>query len=176
MEPYKYADPNRGSDERRVPTMEKRSFVVSEMWERHHDIARRIALGQTNKQISEALGVTTVMVSNVRNSPVVKEKTQELVSRMDNEAVDVGKRIRELAPQALKVLEQVLTDDDDTIPMSLKVKTAQDMLDRAGHAAIKKVEGKFMHGHFDREDLDEIKQLARDSGVIVDVESVELPV
>lgn len=166
---YKYADPNREADARRVPPNEKKSFVVSEMWERHHDIARRIALGQTNKQIAEALGVTTVMVSTVRNSPVVKEKTAELVTQMDSGAVDIGKRIREMAPQALKVLQGVLDDTENTVPLSLKVKTAHDILDRAGHAAIKTVNANVLHGHFDANDLAEIKQLARASGVIVDV-------
>ncbi len=166
---YYYSLPERDPDKRRKPPGAKNSFVVSEMWERHHEIVRRLALGQKNVEIAKALGISEVSVSQVKNSPVVQEKLMTMTERMDNEAVDVGKRIRELAPLAIKTLEGVLEDAEDTIPIAAKIKVAQDVLDRAGHAAIKKVQGSMLHGHFTRDDLEEIKGLARDSGVIVDV-------
>lgn len=174
MEGFKfyYANPDRPADKRRKPPELKNSFVVAEMWDRHKEIARRIALGQKNTEIALALGVTEQSISQVRNSPVVQEKTADLQAQMDGVAIDVGKRIRELAPLALKTLENILTDEEDTIPLSLKFKTATDLLDRAGHSAIRKVQGNVLHGHFTKDDLEEIKQLARDSGVVVDVEPV----
>jgi DNA-binding CsgD family transcriptional regulator len=172
---YTYANPDRPPDKRRKDPGEKNSFVVSEMWERHHEIVRRLALGQKNTQIAKALGISEVSVSQVKNSPIVKEKLASMVEKMDENAIDVGQRIKELAPRAIKVLESVLEDVEDTVPLSLKVKTAHDILDRAGHAAIKQVNANVMHGHFNADDLAEIKQLARDNGVIADVEYTELP-
>lgn len=170
---FYYSDPNRAEDKRRTLPDMKKSFVVAHMWERHEEIARRIALGQKNVDIAKALGVSEVNVSQVRNSPVVRDKINSLKDRMDDKAVDVGARIQELAPLALKTLEKVLEDEEDTVPLTLKVKTAQDILDRAGHAAIRKIQGNVLHGHFTKDDIEEIKQLARTNGVIVDVSAEE---
>jgi hypothetical protein len=171
---YQYANPDRGPDKRRKAVKDKNSFVVAAVWERHREIIRRLALGQKNTEIAKALGITTVSVSQVKNSPIVQEKLNTMLDKMDGVAVDVGKRIREMAPKALEVLENVLEDDEDTIPLSIKVKTAHDILDRAGHAAVKTVNANVLHGHFEAEDLAEIKELARNSGVVVDVSADEV--
>jgi hypothetical protein len=166
---FQYANPFRPPDRRMKAPEDKNSFVVSKVWERHKEIARRIALGQKNVHIAQALGISEMSVSQTRNSPIIKERVESLADRMDDSAVDVGKRIKSMAPQALKVLEAVLEDEENTVPLSLKIKTAHDILDRAGHAAIKQINANVLHGHFTATDLAEIKQIARDSGVIVDV-------
>jgi hypothetical protein len=172
---YEYSVPQRPPDRRRKAVEDKNSYVVAEVWERHREIIRRLALGQKNVDIAKALGITEVSVSQVKNSPIVQEQLKAMMDKMDSEAVDVGKRIHEMAPKALDVLESVLNDEEDTVPLSIKVKTAHDILDRAGHAAIKQINANVMHGHFNADDLAEIRQLAKDQGVVVDVDAVELP-
>ena len=41
----KYHDGNRGPDERRVAPDKKRTYEVSEMWDVHHEIVRRLLIG-----------------------------------------------------------------------------------------------------------------------------------
>ena len=153
---------------RRIPGEPKKSFEATQMWDRYHEIARRVTLGQKNTEIANALGVTPEMVSYVRNSPLVQEKITELQVRADNETVDVSKRIKNLAPHAIKLLEDLIVSgkiENEKIPARIRLKHAESVLDRAGHAAPKEVRSLNLHGHYTSEELEEIKARARNSAM-----------
>ena len=93
----KYYEENRGPDLRRCdPSKERGTWVVNEMWDVHHEIARRLVLGQKNVQIAEDLGISAVMVSNVRNSPIVQEHTAIMRGARDADTVDLSREIKEM--------------------------------------------------------------------------------
>lgn len=152
---------------RRIPGAPKKCFVVTEMWDRHHEIARRIVLGANNIEIANALNVTPTLVSNVRNSPVVQEKIKLLSGARDAETVDIAAQIAKIAPKALTLLGAMIEGKvgEEKIPAKLRAHHAEKMLDRAGHGAPKIIQGKVLHGHFTAEDLDEIKDRAARLGV-----------
>jgi DNA-binding CsgD family transcriptional regulator len=143
----------------RVPASNRR-FEIQEMWERHHQICRLAVLGLKQKAIAEALGITEQTVSNTLNSTIVKRHLNVLRDTADLAAVDVAAEIRALAPLATRRLKEVLENDDaDT---KVQVGVAQDILDRAGHSAIRKVQSENLHAHLSLEEIEEIKARARE--------------
>lgn len=132
-----------------------RKYQITSLWERHHAILRLLALGYAPKQIADELGVTTATIGNVQHGELGKRQLSLLKSAADNEAINIAADIRRLAPVALERLEEILSDDN--IEKSLVVKVATDLLDRAGHAAPKVVQGQFLHAHLTNDDIAELK-------------------
>lgn len=151
-------------DKRRNP--DKTSFAVTEMWNTHREIARLASTGMKGADIARELGVTEVMVSYTLNSPIVKRQLDQLHAARDMDAVDVAKRIHEVAPRALERMEELLESETESIAF----RAASDILDRAGHAAVKTLRTENLAIHLNKEDLDEIKQRARSIGLAVDVD------
>jgi len=157
-------------DKRRLPPgAPRKSWEVTELWEVHKEIARRIVLGQKNTVIAQALGCTPQLVSMVRNSPVVKEHTEIMQGAADADCVDVARRISEMAPKALDVLEEILDDRDQNASLALKLKAAESILDRSGNSKI--IKSQNLHMSLGQADLIAIKeralQKAREAGITV---------
>ena len=176
----KYRDGNRGPDERRVDPGEKRTFEVSAMWEIHHEVVRRLLLGQKVVGIARDLGVSEAMVSYTRNSPVVRDKLEIMKGARDAETLDLAKRIRENAPQSLRLLEDIVSGEVDgtSVPLNMRRQEANMMMNRAGYAPVQTIKGAILHGHYTSDEIDEIKERAvKDglkSGVVVEGEVVEV--
>jgi len=177
----KYFGP-RGEDLRKNPN--KRTFEVSHMWELHHEITRRLLLGQKNADIARSLNISEVMVSYTRNSPIVQEKLEIMKGARDAETIDLSKRIRENAPKALKLLEDaidgsVVGADGETreVPTMARLKEANLMLDRGGYAPIRTFRGEHLVAHFTGDEIEKIKERAREagtkSGIVVDAEVIQ---
>ena len=176
----KYRDGNRGPDERRVDPGEKRTFEVSEMWDVHHEIVRRLLLGQKVVGIARDLGVSEAMVSYTRNSPVVRGKLEIMKGARDAETLDLAKRIRENAPESLRLLEDIISGEVDgtSVPLNMRRIEANTMMNRAGFAPVQTIKGAILHGHYTSDEIDDIKKRAVEdglkSGVVVEGEVVEI--
>ncbi len=159
--PEKYYNPDRGLDLRRQKDPgQARHWNVTEMWDIHHEIARMLLIGWKNVDIAKKLDVSATMVSEVRNSPVVQEKLALMHRARDADAIDVAKEIKDFAPVALNILKDVTeaTGEFDGASPGLRAKTAESMLDRAGHGAVQKSMG--LVGHLTAEDIEAIKKRA----------------
>lgn len=167
-------------DERRVDPGNKKTFEVARMWEVHHEIVRRRLLGQKVRHIAQDLGISEAMVSYTINSPVVKDRLEVMKGARDAETLDLAKRIRENAPQSLRLLEDIISGEVDGQPISigLRAKEANTMLARAGFGPVQTVKGAFLHGHYSGEEIEEIKKRAVEtglkSGVVVEGEYEEV--
>ena len=176
----KYRNGNRGPDERRVDPGEKRTFEVSQMWEIHHEIVRRLLLGQKVVNIARDLNISEATVSYTRNSPVVRDKLEIMKGARDAETIDLAKRIRENAPQSLRLLEDIISGEVDGIPIGvgLRAREANTMLARSGFGPVQNIKGAILHGHYTGEEIEDIKKRAHEtgikSGLIVDAEVVEV--
>ena len=165
---------------RRTANVPKKGFEPTQMWDRYHEIARRIFLGQKNTAIANDMDLTPATVSYVRNSEMVQEKLAAMQIKADAGAVNIQSRIKELAPAALKLMENAIVDGkigSETIPAPLRLAHAEKLMDRAGHAAPKEVRNLNLHGHFNKEDIEGIKQRAIDRAIdsAIVVEVVEEP-
>ncbi len=170
----KYYDEDRGPDQRKKVNNRNR-WTVSEMWQVHHEIAGLILLGWKNVDIAEKLDVSEVMVSNVKNSPVVMDKLSIMRGARDANTIDLAKEIRETAPDALKLLQDIISGngDGDNASINLRARTSEGMLDRAGYAAPKKLLTENLHGFFTSEDIAELKKRAKANDDVVDAEFKE---
>lgn len=175
----KYYDENRGKDLRKSP--ERQHWVVSKMWDLHHEIARMIMLGWKNVEIADKLGITSQTVSNVRNSPVVQEHVAVLQAARDADTVDISKEIKEIVPEAMELLKDIIRGDNDgrTASISLRAREANNMLARVGHGVPHKVQSESVSMTLTSKDIEEIKRRARlakdlvQEAEVIDSETVE---
>lgn len=145
---------------------------LKKMKQIHHEIALLAITGKKRKDIANTLGVTPQMVTYTLQSELVQRKLRLLRGARDAEALDVQGRVRELAPLALDELEQILINPNTENREKRMI--AQDILDRAGHGAIQKHAD--VSDKLTTEDLDDIKKLARENGMVVsnaDIEDAE---
>ena len=163
-------DPER-LNRRQVPEI-KRTFQIAELQERHHEVARRLVLGEKPKDIAKALNLCYQTIVSVKNSPVVQEQINLLSGARDAEVVDVAKQIRDLAPKCVKVLSDAIEDDET--PQALKIKTSFAILDRAGHSVPKNVNLTASHRLISPQDLEMIKARALRIGLDSDIVEGEI--
>ena len=154
----------------RLPTEEPRQYQIQQLHDLHHEVLRRLVLGQKPIEIARDLQITSAVVSYVKHSEIGKRQLSLMRSAADVSAINVAGRIKELAGRAVEVMEAAL---DAAQPMQYRMKAATDILDRAGHAAPKVLRTENLHAHFTGEDIEAIKQRARECGAIVDVEFEE---
>ena len=144
-------------------------YNLKKMNQLHHEIVRRIVVGQKDHEIAEELGCTRPTVKYTRESPVVKEKLSIMMGARDSTVIEIRDRIQKLTPLALHELEKMMIDDKTS--NSVRAKIAQDLLDRAGFDPVKK------HvdvGKYDEDKIEEIKQRARENGVIMRSEAEDV--
>ena len=122
-------------------------------------------IGMKQVDIANHLSISPVTVSYVLNSPIVERQMNQLKAVRDLEAIDISKEIKELAPKAIQVLEDLM---DNELP-NIKLKAATDILDRAGYAAVKTLRTENLHAHFSSEEIADIRQRAREVGLLTDV-------
>lgn len=131
---------------------------------RHRLIIQMHVQGYQHKEIAQRLGITEPVVRYTLESEIGREQVQAMMEAGDVEAVNVREEISRLAPVALRVLEDVVNGDEPTASVSLRVKTAQDLLDRAGHGAVHRVDAEHRFGYLN--ELEKIKDRAKRSGML----------
>ena len=142
---------------------------ATNIWDRHHEIARRLLPGHANKDIAKDLGITKEMVSMVRNSPVVKDKLACMQVARDAQAVDLAAEIANLAPVALQKLKEALEGgkvNGQQLNATAIVNVANSILDRDQGKPTQRVETRNLHGHFTIDDINRMKEKAATSGAI----------
>lgn len=152
------------------PTSGDRKYTVENIWDVHREVMRLAVTGMKSVDIAAALGVTEAMVSYTINSPICKRQLDNMRAARDIDAVSVAKRIQEIAPRAVEVLEGLLEDGNDAI----KLRAATDVLDRAGHAAVRTLRTESLSLHLNKDDIDDIKARARSIGLCVDTTDADM--
>jgi predicted transcriptional regulator len=148
-----------------------RQYQVEQLWDVHHEILRLALMGNKSVDIAAHLNISPVMVSYTLRSPLAARQLECMQADRDKKAIIVADEIRKLAPKALEVMEELL---DDALP-NIKLSAAKDILDRAGHAAVRVIKADVQHSHFTSDEISEIKQRAKDIGLLIDADYVEVP-
>jgi hypothetical protein len=167
MERQLEIDTHREDDGR---TVSERDYQIKSLWNHHQEMIRRAACGEKPKDIAAALDVTPATVGNVIHSELGKKAIRAIQAEMNANVVDVGRRIREIAPTAIELIDKVINYDQlepdqrrevllgEVPDIKTRIATSLDILDRAGHTPIRKVAGIIAHGVMTRSDLEEIKR------------------
>jgi len=147
-------------DGRRV---DERQYTLKEIQDSHREIARLLVMGMKHVDIAHELGVTPAMVSYTANSPVVIREIENMRAARDLDAIDVAKRIQEIAPAALNMLEDLMEKGAD----ETRRKIAESILDRAGHGAVKNVNVYNSRTHLSKDDIIDIQARAKRIGLCI---------
>jgi predicted transcriptional regulator len=131
-----------------------RKYEIQHMWDVHHNIKRLAFMGWKSVDIARELNVTEVMVSYTLNSPMVQKELAEMRAVADLGSVDVAKRIKEIAAEAVEKMRDHVHSEKESISLA----ASKDILDRAGHAAVKKEA--HLHGFLTEDDIKEMKERA----------------
>lgn len=121
------------SEERGTPAR-----PIQRLRDRHHAVARLVANGLTNGQISLMTGMDPGRVSVLRSDPTFKE----LVS--DYQKIDAGlqaeflERATTLSLTAMNNLQEMLEDDENSLPALTQLEVAKFASDRTGHGPVTK--------------------------------------
>lgn len=149
------------------PALPKESAsALKKLRARHRRICQYHAMGMKNVQIALQLNITPQAVGYCLNSEVAAPKIEELVAPGDEQAKDISASVKEALPKAMMLLEEVLDNKYENTSVALKVKVAQDLLDRGGHGKVTRVQGDFRHGYFGQNGLEEIKERAKELGIL----------
>jgi len=159
------------SPEQSPPTPTRDKVGVDVLWDRHREILRQVALGKTNAQIAEDMGVSSLTVASVKSSPLGQAQLSYLRRQADEAVQRTSARIAMLAPKAEAVLVEIMTNPES--PYSVRANVAKDLLDRAGLGAVKKVEAHTFSQHVTDRDISELKKRLDAAGIIVQVEAQE---
>lgn len=138
----------------RVPTGNIPSQPLTHLWERHNEIVRRVVAGDRPIDIAHQMGMTTSRMSIIMNSPAFKARVAELSALANKNASDVQGRISELAIESMTILEDAIRAKQEGVSPALKIKVAQDVLDRAGYSAVQKTASLSLTG----QDIDELRK------------------
>ena len=153
---FEYKEP----DKRRAEPGERKTHDIKQLWQRTHEILKLALLGYKPKKIAELLDITPQTVSNTLNSELGMQKLSAMRLERDVDAVDVAKEIERLYPQALKIYEQILNNEQAAL--SLRKEVADTVLmDIGGHKAPTKIQGQVAHAFLTSQELDEIKKRGR---------------
>ena len=162
-------DPN----ERRklVPGTVRKTQVVREMNERHHEIARMVILGYRNTEIAKILNISKEFVCAVRNAPPVKEQVAILAGARDAETVDVAKQIQLALPDCVKYLIETVPDVE--ISDNLRSRNAFGLLAVGGHGPAKNINVKGVHAVLTADDIKEIRDNAANVAIEIGIMAEE---
>lgn len=129
------------------------------LWERHHEIARRVVAGERPKDIAADMAITEPRLSVILNSPLMRERIEYLRDQADGLTIDIRRRLSWLAQQSMDVLEKAIEQktEDGGLSLLQKVRVGQDVLDRAGHGKVTITRGEHAHLHMTSDDLREMK-------------------
>lgn len=139
------------------------TYQVKRVNQLHREIVRLIVLGYKDKEIATMLGCSAPTVRYVKNSDIVKTHLDKLHFDRDKDATDMQKTIKNFAPLALEVATSIM--NDDSVHAGVRLNAAHDLLDRGGYKPVD-VRANLGDGKVTKEELKEIKERARQSGVM----------
>lgn len=114
--------------------------AIAKVKARHHEIARLIAAGAKDVEISEALGLSGGTLYRLRRSPAFQQLLFSYMAARDQEAISMSERIAHGAALALDRVSALLEDEDSQVSVGQLTSLTQMLLDRAGFNPTTKVQ------------------------------------
>ncbi len=134
----------------------------------HGDILRLHHTGMSNNDIAKNVGVSICTVNYTIQSVPGQERLRELRLLSDNDSIEIAKKLRAIAPEAVDMLKDIMHDalEGEVISVPTRLRAAESLLDRGGWGKVSK---SFVTVKDDDGIINEIKERARKMGLIPDV-------
>jgi len=131
--------------------------------DRHQEILRRRALGQSPEDIATDLGVKVGVVYSVVRSDLGQERLTQLKASRDEVVANTIDYINELVPVALERVREALHGEGRMAALKNAdvLKVAGDVLDRAGFGKVQRGVVEVNHGYKGRVGIDLIAEGAK---------------
>ena len=157
------ADITQEVDEKKVQilTVGKNSkhYAVKKLWSNQKEILRLLASGlYSPKQIADIVGVNVHTIYRLSKSEMGKQYIEMIEGAGDAEALEINSRLKQLAPIALSIQEDILFDESNP---TLQNKIADKILDRAGHVPVTKNITGVVSAGLTRSDIAGLKEKAK---------------
>ena len=110
---------------------------LQKLSDRHHEIARLLTLGFSNKEIAQQLGLDPSTISQVKQSPLLRAKVEELSQGRDENTKDIRTSFENLAPQAIEALQTMVRNEDGSVMGSTQLNAAKYVLEVLGHSSVR---------------------------------------
>lgn len=157
------------NDQRFSPDGNK-NYDVKKVWDSHHEITRRLILGQKGTVIAREMGITSQTVSHVRNNPVMKRLFDILHSAADAETVEIRKRIVDIGPLAVEYLESAMQQDlDEGMKSAVGLGAAKTVIENLIPRAVKIDSSETLTVKV----INEIKEKAKSRNLLANVDEVQ---
>lgn len=137
--------------------------MLKQLKSQHREIARLKTSGLGTTEIAEQVGMRVSSVSIILNDPLCQAHIAKLEAKADEKTIDVRKKLAELNSKAVSTIDELLSDAD--VSDSVKLKAAQDVLNRNGYIPIQ--QHQVMHAHLTSDDLRAMKERALAQGAIL---------
>lgn len=100
----------------------------------HHDIARRVVMGQTHRQIAGELGMSEAHVNVICRTPIFEERVTELQKELEGRFVQSFDKVQQrLIDEQLQSVETLVTLRDDGDKDEVRLRAAQAILKSQGN-------------------------------------------
>lgn len=151
------------------------AFQLKNLHAQHREILRRRHVGEKCKDIARDLGVSVSTVSHTVAGQLGMEHMERMAVASDLEIIDVRKELDRQVPKAVLLLADVmegrvptpvLSEGQQPVPLGLRMKAGESLLDRAGLSRIQKVQGQHAHIYLDKEAIERIKARGREMDLV----------
>jgi hypothetical protein len=139
---------------------------------RNHRVMTLHCQGMSNKEIAQVMKCHTSTVSQILNSPIIKERITQLQLEIDQSTADFAKELGGLRGPAIGVYREILEDQHIEADHKLRAMVAGQVLDRTGLGRSTKVEQKTYTS--DRGGLQAILESAAELGMIEEIEAIDI--
>lgn len=117
----------------RVKVAARPKQTLQKIRQSHHSMARMVALGKSNIEISEVIGVTPQRITTLKADPAFQELISYYQSMTDDVYVNVAERIAGFTTDAMEVLHERILENPDAVKTDDIIKVISMGLDRTGY-------------------------------------------
>lgn len=111
---------------------------ISQLRDSHHEVARLMAQGFRQVDISRKTGYSQSRLSVLKNDPAFSELVESYREVVEEVFIDTNHKLKSLTDDGISIMHERLLDDPDSISDTLLLDLIKAVADRAGFAPVSK--------------------------------------
>jgi hypothetical protein len=112
--------------------------ILTKLRDRHHAMARMIAAGKTNAEVSLLTGMDPARISFLKSDPAFKELVTDYQKIEDGLNAEFHERLHMLGMTAVEEMQDRLETSEEPLPMQTLIEVSKFAADRTGYGPITK--------------------------------------